>query len=145
MNKLMAIRKEYGEPFVDVVRGYAELGYSRTFTAEVLGINLSYFRALCARFDLHKSFLPQGEMRQECKGGSKGGGGWPKGVARPRAVTYSDEQLLAEVRRIPDYSLHRNMGDVDVSTIQGRFGSWKQARALAGVSISDCRGGLPSM
>lgn len=79
MNKLLAVRKEFGEPFVDVVRGFAEMGYSRRMTANVLNFNLSYFRALCTRFDLHRHFKPQGKMRRDCKGG---GVGWPKGVPK---------------------------------------------------------------
>ena len=79
MTKMIAIRYEYGEPFSAVVSGYADLGYSRRMTASVLGINLSYFRQLCTRFDLHKHFRPQVEMRRDCKGGGKG---WPKGKPR---------------------------------------------------------------
>jgi hypothetical protein len=132
MNKLLAIRLEYGEPFVDVVQGFAKMGYSRRATADVLGVNLSYFRALCKRFDLHKHFLPQAQMRQECRGGVRmGGNGWPKGKARPRGVRYSDEQLLEEVRRIPDYSCFRTMASVDASTVQNRFGTFARARSLA--------------
>lgn len=128
MNKLMAVRKEFGEPFVDVVRGFASMGYSRTATAEILGFNLSYFRQLLTRFDLHQHFLPQAAMRKECKGKGKG---WPKGLSRPRGTIYSDERLLEEVRRLSSYSLARCVGDVNVSTIQNRFGSWARARQLA--------------
>lgn len=131
MNKLMAVRKEFGEPFVDVVRGFAELGYSRSATAEILGFNLSYFRHLLTRFDLHKCFPEQANMRRECKPQGKG---WPKGLKRPRGKIYTDDHLLAEVRRLPEYSFARCMGNVDVSTIQNRFGSWTRARQLAGVA-----------
>jgi hypothetical protein len=82
MNKLIAVRKEYGESFVDVVKGFAAQGNSRTLTARTLGFNLSYFRQLCSRFDLHKHFKPQGEMRDECKQGNLTGRGFPKGGAR---------------------------------------------------------------
>lgn len=129
MNKLMAVRKEFGEPFTDVVRGFAALGYSRRATAEILGFNRSYFIELLSRFDLHKNFLPQSEMRRECKGGGKG---WPKGLRRPRGVMYSDERLLSEVQRFPSYSLAKCMSDIDTSTIQKRFGTWTRARELAG-------------
>ena len=128
MNKLMAIRLEYGEPFVDVVRGFAEMGYSRRATAAVLDLNLSYFRQLLVRFDLGRHFLPQSQMRRECKGA---GTGCPKGTSRPRAAVYSNDQLLAEVRRLPSYSLSRHLGTVNVSTVQARFGSWRNARVLA--------------
>lgn len=129
MNKLMSVRKEFGEPFVDVVRGFAELGYSRTATAEILDFNLSYFRELLDRFDLHQHFLPRAQLRRECKGGGRG---LPKGFKRPREPKYSDDMLLAEVRRIPSYSVARCVGNVNVSTIQNRFGSWTRARQLAG-------------
>jgi len=131
MNKLMAVRKEFGEPFVDVVRGFAELGYSRTATAEILEFNLSYFRQILTRFDLHKHFPPQSAMRDECKGR---GTGRVKGTLAPRPKVYSDNYLLDQVRRMPSYSLARCMGDVNVSTIQNRFGTWTNARHLAGVA-----------
>ena len=128
MNKLMAIRLEYGEPFIDVVRGFAEMGYSRRATAEVLSLSLSYFRELLGRFDLHRHFLLQAQMRQECRGQ---GVGWPKGKPRPRGVVYSDERILAEVRSIPHYSVFRCMASMDAATVQNRFGSFANARALA--------------
>lgn len=130
MNKLIAVRKEYGEPFTDVVRGFAEMGYSRRAVADVLGFNLSYFRQVLTRFDLHRHFQPQAQMRGECKGGGKG---WPKGKERPRDATYTNEQLLAEVRRLPSYSMSRCVGNIDPKTVQNRFGSWTRARELAGV------------
>ncbi len=74
--KIQAVRKEFDEPFRDVVKGFAEMGYSRMATAEILEFNLSYFRTLCVRFDLHKYFKPQKEMRDECKHFFVG---WPKG------------------------------------------------------------------
>lgn len=128
MNKLMAIRLEYGEPFVDVVRGFAEMGYSQRATAEILCLSRAYFRELLGRFDLRKHFLPQAQMRSECRGQ---GVGWPKGKPRPRGVIYSDERILAEVRSIPHYSVFRCMASMDATTVQSRFGTFANARALA--------------
>jgi len=79
MTKMLQVRREYGESFCDVVRGYAELGYSRRLTAAVLGINVGYFRQLCSRFDLHRHFRPQALMRPDCKGRGRG---WPVGVPK---------------------------------------------------------------
>lgn len=128
MSKMIQIRKDYGEPFVDVVRGFAEMGYSRSMTAATLGINLPYFRQLCTRFDLHRHFRPQNEMRQECKGGGKG---WPKGTPRPRAPKYKDTDLLAEVRKYPVSTLFSTMSDIHLTTVQRRFGSFRQAVRLS--------------
>lgn len=107
MTKMLRIRREYGESFCDVVKGYAELGYSRTLTAAVLGINLSYFRQLCSRFDLHRHYKPQGEMRRDCKGG---GGGWPKG--RPRFTRHKPIERNGFVWRPgePTYHYLRSLG-----------------------------------
>jgi len=85
MGKLLEIRKEFGEPFVDVVKGFAEMGYSKTATAKILGIANRYFRDVCRRFDLNK-FFPKtaSERRRECRGG---GIGWPKG--KPRETSHN--------------------------------------------------------
>ena len=129
MNKLLQIRKEFDEPFIDVVKGFAEMGYSRAATAKILEFNLSYFRQLRTRFDLHRHFKPFKDLREDCRSG--GGRGWPKGRARPRRQKYTDEQLLAEVRKYPNFSLFTTMADVDMKTIYRRFGSFTEARRLA--------------
>lgn len=41
--KQREIEKEYGEPFADVVRGYAEMGYSRSDVAGILGYSRPHF------------------------------------------------------------------------------------------------------
>ena len=74
MSKLLQTRREYGEPFVEVVKGFAEMRYSKSATASTLGYNLSYFRQLLTRFDLHKYFQPKGTAQNEaCRGGAKKG------------------------------------------------------------------------
>lgn len=132
MTKIIRIRREFGEPFREVVKGFAEMGYSRRATAEILDINLSYFRQLCTRFDLHRHFKPQREMRPECR--SHGGGkGWLKGKARYVPRKYTDEYLLGLLRKYPDltYCQFENLAPVSASTIQRRFGGWNKARRQA--------------
>ena len=107
MNKMRQISKEYDEPFTDVVRGFAEMGYSRRATAQILNINLPYFRRLCDRFGLHPHFKPQQDMRDECKGH---GNGWPKGKPQSRSARYTDAEILAEVSKYPVSTLFQSMG-----------------------------------
>lgn len=128
MNKMRQISKEFDEPFVDVVRGFAEMGYSRRATAQILNINLPYFRRLCDRFGLHQHFKPQKDMRDECKGNGRG---WPPGKAQNRRSKYSDTEILEEVRKYPASTLFQSLADIDLSTVQRRFGSWTAARSLA--------------
>ena len=74
MTKMMAIRKEYGEPFQEVVKGFAAMRYSKTATAQTLGFNLSYFRQLLTRFNLHDYFYPKGkEQNESCRAGNRPG------------------------------------------------------------------------
>src|SRR5690242_16404655 len=96
MSKMLEVRREFGEPFADVVRGFAEMGYSRTATAQALGFNLPYFRTLLTRFDLHRHFKPQREQRPECRGkGTKKPGMMVGGRVRNGGKRkYTDEHLL---------------------------------------------------
>lgn len=129
MNKLRQIAKEYDEPFVEVVKGFAEMGYSRRATAEILEINLSYFRQLCTRFDIHRYFKDQKDMRRECR--KTFGGGWPKGKKRESGPKYTDDFLLKQVRSYPDSCTFASLADINISTVQRRFGSFAKARDLA--------------
>jgi hypothetical protein len=123
MTKVQMVRKEYGEKFSDVVAGYARMGYSRTFTANLLDINLSYFRMLCSRFDLHKHFRKQRDMLPESRGVGvpKTGGGWPRGKERPYKPRYSDEYLFSLVRKWPGYMDFMCMAPVHISTLTKRY------------------------
>lgn len=47
--KIQAIEDEFGEPFVDVIRGFADMGYSRKQVAEILEIPAAQFARLCDR------------------------------------------------------------------------------------------------
>lgn len=131
MTKVQQIRKEFNEPFRDVVAGFADMGYSRKMTARVLEVNPSWFDQLCERFDLKKHFRSRKEYISICKppGRPKG-----KSVKRPRQA-YSDRQLLAILRRHDE-----KVSAVDFTKIQKkpcantylhRFGSWSKAKMLA--------------
>lgn len=128
--KMVRVRKDFGESFQDVVKGFAEMGYSRRAVADILDFNLSYFRQLCLRYDLHKYFKPQSEMRRECRR-TKGGGGWPKGKPRPYKPLYSDEELLKEVAIYDVSTTFTSLSDIALSTVLRRFGSWGEAKRLS--------------
>lgn len=130
MTKVELIEAEFDEPFDEVIKGFAEMGYSRRAVAEILEINLSYLRILLRRRGLNDLFLPQSEMRRECRPPG-GRGGWPKGKPRNRPPRYSDEELLAEVRRYPNSTTFTAIADINISTIFRRFGTFRKARELA--------------
>jgi len=69
MSKLIQIRKEFGEPFTEVVRGFAAMGYSRRATAQAIGIGWGHFHRTLSRFDLHRHFLPRTEQNRAWGGG----------------------------------------------------------------------------
>jgi hypothetical protein len=122
---MLEVRREYGEPFSDVVKGFAEMGYSQRLTAEVLGFNLSYFRQLLKRFGLLAAFnRPQRDLVKDCRPGGKGRA---RGVRSPRSPRYSDRDLLQEVRRYHDIALFDTMSDVALCTVQRRFGTFSAA------------------
>jgi hypothetical protein len=126
MNKLLEIRKEYDEPFVEVVKGYAEMGYSRAATARVLGFDPANFHRVCTRFQLHPYFKPRVELRDDC---TPKGKGWVKGKKRNRGNQYTEAELLAEVQRWPTTTLFMRHSLISLSTIIRRFGTFKKARA----------------
>ena len=132
MSKMIAVRKEFGESFPDVVRGFGAMGYSKRATAEVLGFNLSYFRQLLTRFNLHIHFVLQPQQRAECRsGGCIAGSESAKRPGNGRPLSYSDDELLAMVGRC------RSSRDFEASTliyrttVSRRFGSWGKAKELA--------------
>jgi hypothetical protein len=118
--KINDIELEFDEPFDDVVKGFAIMGYSRRAVASILEINLSYFRQLCSKRGLHKHFKKQKDMRPECRksGPSKG---WPKGKKRPFRPKHSEEFLLACVRQFPNFCDFKTFAPVDASTVSRRF------------------------
>lgn len=55
--KQIEIEQEYGEPFWDVVKSYADSGESMTATAVILGYSSTAFRRLVTRHD-HRDWFP---------------------------------------------------------------------------------------
>lgn len=132
MNKLLAIRKEYGKAFVDVVRDYAQMGCSRKLTASILGLSLRYFMRLIQRFHLGGYFKPIMEMTPDCRGvGHPNKKGWPKGKPQRRLPKISNEQLFEEIRKYPFYGSFSAFAIMSMSTVEHRFGRWTTARAMA--------------
>lgn len=137
MTKMHNVRHEFGEPFSDVVKGFAIMGYSRRATAEILEFNLSYFRQICKRFDLHRHFKPQREMRPECRGVGKTRKGWPKGKKRPYAPKHTSEHLLGLVAKYPSYTDFLSWAPVAASTVTRRFKApWREIARMARQGIS---------
>ena len=128
--KVHQVRREFGEPFRDVVAGFAQMGYSRRATAEILEINRSYFcQHLLPRYAQGATWRPQREMRKECR---PKGRGWPKGVpkgSKPRR--YSDEELLRLVAKCDTANQFTGFTGIWSSTVRRRFGSWSKAKTLA--------------
>lgn len=131
LTKVQKIELEFNEPFADIIIGFAEMGYSRTLTAEVLGINLSYFRQLCKTYDVSHRFKPQSQQIDYCRGKGVSRPGWPKGKSRTVSPRYTEEALLREIRRFPSKRKFELHSTISPATIIRRFGSWKQAKILA--------------
>lgn len=128
MTKIQQVEAEYDEPFCDVVRGFAIMGYSRRFVASLLEINLKYFRELCVKFDLHRHFKLQKDMHESCKPKGKG---WPKGTPRGPHYRYTEKDLLILVKKYPVVTLFDTLSGVSSSTVIRRFGSWNKAKKLS--------------
>ncbi len=128
--KLKAIRQEFGEPFRDVVHGFAVMGYSKRATSEILGWHRQTFLTYCQRYAPDAPWKPQRDQRRECRGQGKG---WPKGKRREKPLKYTDGELLAILRKYPDltYCQFSNLAPVAASTIARRFGTWNRARELS--------------
>lgn len=142
MTKIHQVRQEFGEPFCDVVKGFATMGYSKRATAEILEFNRSYFLQICTRFNLHQHFnKPQREMRPECKGAERRSRkGWPKGKKRPFRPRYTDDYLLGLVTRYPSFSDFRSWAPVDPTTVSRRFKlPWREIVRMAQREVSNDR------
>jgi hypothetical protein len=73
MTVVQRIRKEFDEPFRDLIKKFAADGYSKTATAEILEINRSYFyQYLLPRYVPDAEWKKQADMRDECKPKGKG-------------------------------------------------------------------------
>lgn len=115
--KIQAVRKEFQEPFRDVVRRFAEDGYSKRLTARILDFDVSQFQKTCKRLGID-NFLPHREQRKECRPGGKGK---PKGSIGYKPRTYTDEYLLSVVRSHPVTTYFDDQTGVSVKTIKERF------------------------
>lgn len=129
MTKVAQVRKEFGEPFRDVVNGFALMGYSKAATAEILEISRDYFtKHLLPVYAPDAPWKPQKDMRPECKPRGKG---WPKGKPRNKPQKYTDEELLALVAKYPSFTEFRDKAEPNMGTIYNRFGSWRRSKKLA--------------
>jgi hypothetical protein len=124
----LEIKREYGEPLSEVIKGYALMGYSKRAVASALGIHEVTMGRWVERLGLSGRFV-RSAYNDSCKPKTYGGSGRPAGCSMPRR--YTDEQLLAFVADFPSYhALNRAPGVPAGFTIITRFGSWRQAKAL---------------
>ena len=128
MTIIHQIRKEFDEPFRDVVAGFAKMGYSQTAAASACDVARSTFQYHVQRFGLCKLFNRSNYI-PACKSHPR------KGNEGKRKQVYSDETLLSILRK---YSInigrdYFNFLQVNpcASTYIKRFGSWKKAKILA--------------
>lgn len=129
MSKVSDIEDEFEESFSEVVRGFALMGYSRTATAGILEVNLSYFRMLLTKHDLHKHFKKQKDMREESR---SGGSHYWKGRKREFKPKYSDEHLLELVAQWPNSRDFMGAAPVAYSTVVRRFKApWREIVGMA--------------
>jgi len=119
--KILAIEEEFDEPFADIVKGFALMGYSRNSVAMILEISHGYFNHLCRSMDLNKHFKKRTEWRKECRGNV---------TNHPKK---SDEYYLNFVRQYPERLLFHEKAPVGLRSIQRRFGGFTEAKRLAGV------------
>jgi len=124
--KIQSIRKEFGKPFRDVIRDYADEGYSCHRTAILLGMNDNTLRNYCTQFDLHKYWKPVSERRPECRG-----------VGTEKKRKYTDNELLVFVRNYPTLKQFMASAPVAPGTIYYRFpGGWKEIVRQANERLS---------
>lgn len=126
------IRKEYGEPMSEVIKGYALMGYSMSATAQAMEISIWAFSRWVTRLNL-KHYFNRMNYNDACKPFNRKRG-WPKGKHRNKPNKWSDAELLAWVAMSKSFHKHRE-GEGDGrpmgSTILRRFGSWNRAKELA--------------
>jgi len=113
MNKMLRVRQEYGEPFVEVVKGYAKMRMSKRLTAKAMGFNLPYSRQLLTRFDLHKYFLPQKDQADICHPGRRRG---YKNISRWGPITHNG------ITWYPGESTHHYLRELRTGTRLGVAG-----------------------
>lgn len=130
-NLPLEVRREYGESLTEVIKGYALMGYSRRAIAEILNVPESTFHGIVKRFGLESKFNTK-NYNESCKARSnKPRSGRPKGIPGPRRHT--DEELLLMVRRYPSQHSFDLLSGSSSTTVRRWFGSWSNAKRLAGV------------
>lgn len=129
MTKIELTEKTYNQPFEEVIKWYASLGYSKAATAIALSFNRRYFFQILAKLGLNRLFDPK-KYNISCRGRGHGKG-WPKGKSRKVERKYTDDQLLNHVRKVRVAWIAEECGPPNKSTIIRRFGSWNKAKQLA--------------
>lgn len=125
-----AIRKEFDEPMSDVIKGFAQMGYSMLATSRAMGIGTQAMSAWIKRLGLRHHF-DRSNYNEVCKPINKKGG-WPKGKKRDRRVKYTDRELLSYVATCPQYHKFNERPEFPAgSTVIRRFGSWNNAKCKA--------------
>ena len=85
MTRVQQIRKEFGEPFKDIVRDFAQMRYSKRCTALTLGITTSYFNVYLKRYAPDVQFPARKDFNEACIPKGKG---YPKGRPRGPEAAY---------------------------------------------------------
>lgn len=67
MTKIQQVRREFGDSFQNVVRGFAEDGISQRLTAASLGMTRTTLVYHCRRFDLLHLFKPRSQQAAICR------------------------------------------------------------------------------
>jgi len=127
MSIIRKIRKDFAEPFRDVVAGFALMGYSQTAAADACEVARSTFQYHVQRFGLCGLF-DRKNYRPECRGYNR------KGRKGKRAPIYTDDHLLEILGQYGDISRERfneRQGQPCADTFCKRFGSWTGAKRLA--------------
>ena len=114
------ISEEFGSPTVEVIRSFAESGYSKRLTAGALGISRPTLIRFASRHDI--TFPDRSGMIDVCNPGRK------TGPRCGRQRVHSDEFILDCVRQA---RTSRQLRGVAIRTVLLRFGSWSEAKRLA--------------
>lgn len=129
--KLARLEQEFNEPFTEVIKGFAEMGYSISATAEILGFNRKYFSKVINDHQLRVHFKPQAELRPECRGKGASHGAGIKRPGNGGKIRYSNGYLLQQIAAARNSMDFRITNMIDLGTVSNRFGSWGKARKLA--------------
>lgn len=122
--RLAAVEAEYGEPFWDVVKGFADEGESVTATAAILGLPRTTFRVLLARHGATGWFRPMAETagflsaRASTRG--KSSPARHRALAVARAANHTHHRI--KLNGIEDtLTGHARRQGLSVHTVRGRI------------------------